>query len=45
MRIFIFLFALTGLAYFIGVTFYGSEIYRFLNGPEPVKAKVIRRHR
>jgi hypothetical protein len=27
------------------VTFYGPELARAINGPEPVKAKVIRRHR
>ena len=27
------------------VTFCGPELYRVINGPEPVKAKVVRRHR
>lgn len=27
------------------VTFCGPELYRAINGPEPVKAKVIRRAR
>jgi hypothetical protein len=27
------------------VTFCGPELYRAINGPEPVKAKVVRRHR
>ena len=27
------------------VTFYGPELARAINGPEPVKAKVTRRHR
>jgi len=27
------------------VTFCGPELYRAINGPEPVKAKVTRRHR
>jgi hypothetical protein len=27
------------------VTFYGPELYRAINGPEPVKAKVVRRAR
>ena len=27
------------------VTFYGPELYRAINGPEPVKAKVTRRAR
>lgn len=27
------------------VTFFGPELYRAINGPDPVKAKVIRRHR
>jgi len=27
------------------VTFCGPELYRAINGPEPVKAKVTRHHR
>jgi hypothetical protein len=27
------------------VTFYGPELYRAINGPEPVKAKAVRSHR
>jgi hypothetical protein len=27
------------------VTFFGPELYRAINGPDTVKAKVIRRHR
>lgn len=27
------------------VTFFGPELYRAINGPEPVKAKAIRRVR
>jgi hypothetical protein len=27
------------------VTFCGPELYRAINGPEPVKAKVVRHHR
>jgi hypothetical protein len=27
------------------VTFFGPELYRLINGPEPVKAKAVRRHR
>jgi hypothetical protein len=27
------------------VTFCGPELARAINGPEPVKAKVVRRHR
>jgi hypothetical protein len=27
------------------VTFFGPELYRAINGPDPVKAKVVRRHR
>ena len=27
------------------VTFFGPELYRAINGPEPVKAKVVRRAR
>jgi hypothetical protein len=43
------LIALTFLLTFgwlVAVTFYGPELYRAINGPEPVKAKaVIRRAR
>lgn len=27
------------------VTFFGPELYRAINGPEPVKAKAVRSHR
>jgi hypothetical protein len=27
----------------VAVTFYGPELYRAINGPEPVKAKVTHR--
>lgn len=27
----------------IAVTFFGPELYRAINGPEPVKAKVVNR--
>ena len=27
------------------VTFYGPELYRAINGPEPVKAEAVRNHR
>ena len=27
------------------ITFCGPELYRLINGPEPVKAKVVRRAR
>ena len=27
------------------VTFCGPELYRLINGPEPVKAKAVRSHR
>ena len=33
------------LGWTAAVTFFGPELYRAINGPEPVKAKVIRRHR
>jgi hypothetical protein len=42
------LIALTFLLIFgwlVAVTFYGPELYRAINGPEPVKAKVVRRAR
>ena len=43
------LIALTFLIVFgwtAAVTFFGPELYRAINGPEPVKAaKVVRRHR
>jgi hypothetical protein len=29
--------------WFVAVTFYGPELYRAINGPEPVKAKVTHR--
>jgi hypothetical protein len=31
--------------WFVAVTFYGPELYRAINGPEPIKAKVVRRAR
>ena len=31
--------------WFVTVTFYGPELYRAINGPEPVKAKAVRSHR
>ena len=37
---------LTILGWFAVVTFCGPELYRIINGPEPVKAaKVVRSHR
>ena len=34
------------VGWFVAVTFFGPELYRAINGPEPVKAKVThRRHR
>jgi hypothetical protein len=39
------LIALTFLVIFgwlVAVTFYGPELYRAINGPEPVKAKATR---
>lgn len=37
--------ALVIFGWVIAVTFFGPELYRAINGPEPVKTKVIRRHR
>jgi hypothetical protein len=31
--------------WFVAVTFYGPELYRAINGPEPVKTKTIKRVR
>lgn len=39
------LFAITVIGWLAVVTFCGPELYRLINGPEPVKAKVIRSHR
>jgi hypothetical protein len=39
------LFAIALFAWLAVVTFCGPELYRIINGPDPVKAKVIRRHR
>jgi len=40
------LFALVIFGWVIAVTFFGPELYRAINGPEPVKAaKVVRRAR
>ena len=40
------LIALIILGWTVAVTFFGPELYRAINGPEPVKAKVThRRHR
>ena len=33
------------LGWTAAVTFCGPELYRLINGPEPVKAKVVRRAR
>lgn len=38
-------FVILTLSWLAIVTFCGPELYRLINGPEPVKAKVIRRHR
>jgi len=39
------LFAIAIFGWLAVVTFCGPELYRLINGPEPVKAKVVRRHR
>ena len=39
------LFAIALISWLAVVTFCGPELYRAINGPEPVKAKVVRRHR
>jgi hypothetical protein len=45
MKALITLAALIILGWTAAVTFCGPELYRAINGPEPVKAKAIRRHR
>lgn len=39
------LFAIAVIGWLAIVTFCGPELYRVINGPEPVKAKVTRRAR
>ena len=39
------LFAIAIIGWLTIVTFCGPELYRAINGPEPVKAKLVRRHR
>ena len=39
------LFAIAVFGWLAVVTFCGPELYRVINGPEPVKAKVVRRYR
>ncbi len=39
------LFAIGLICWLAVVTFCGPELYRLINGPEPVKAKVVRRAR
>lgn len=39
------LFAIAVFGWLTIVTFCGPELYRLINGPEPVKAKVVRRAR
>ena len=39
------LFVITAISWLAVVTFCGPELYRLINGPEPVKAKAIRRAR
>ena len=39
------LFAIVIFGWVAAVTFFGPELYRAINGPEPVKAKAVRRSR
>jgi hypothetical protein len=39
------LFAIGLICWLAVVTFCGPELYRIINGPEPVKAKAVRHHR
>lgn len=39
------LLAIAALTWVALVTFCGPELYRAINGPEPVKAKAVRRSR
>jgi hypothetical protein len=39
------LFIVAVLGWLAVVTFCGPELYRLINGPEPVKAKAVRRAR
>lgn len=39
------LIALVVFGWLAVVTFFGPELYRAINGPEPVKAKAVRRVR
>ena len=39
------LFAIAAIGWLAIVTFCGPELYRVINGPEPVKAKAVRRAR
>lgn len=39
------LFIITLIGWLAVVTFCGPELYRLINGPEPVKAKAVRRVR
>ena len=39
------LFVIALISWLAIVTFCGPELYRLINGPEPVKAKAIRRAR
>ncbi len=43
MKALITLSALVVFGWVIAVTFFGPELYRAINGPEPVKAKVTHR--
>jgi len=39
------IFAIGLICWLAVVTFCGPELYRIINGPEPVKAKAVRHHR
>jgi hypothetical protein len=39
------LFAIAAIGWLAIVTFCGPELYRVINGPEPVKSKAVRSHR
>jgi hypothetical protein len=45
MKAFVTLAALVIFGWLAVVTFCGPELYRAINGPEPVKAKAVRHHR
>ena len=39
------LFIIAAISWLAIVTFCGPELYRVINGPEPVKSKAVRSHR